>query len=501
MPCRTLSFSSIKYLTLVVIPATALAMSNGDDPPQKNYALQLAAEINPLITNLPQKGVSCSALIVDLQSGSTVVSHQATKLMIPASNQKILVLAAAIDQLPSQFEFRTTLAQAGNDLRLVADGDPTLGDPEVAGTSDDPLTFIDDWARTLTSTGHSTIAGNFLVDTSILDEEFVHPTWEDSDLIKWYGAPAGALNISNNCILLTANPGPSAGEPALWTLTPPCPLVEVTNRCVTTDPANNDVPLVGRRKGTFELTLSGKVSRTSALQRVSMPDPNRFASAVIRERLTAGGVSIAGQTLLLNSKTDNMPSAAAVIGVKATPLASVLSRIGRDSQNMCAEALMKRLGYEWSRRHNVSPAQGSWPTGRKALKQMLTKLGCDFSQLTIADGSGLSRDNRITADYLVRVLTYMYAHEQRKTFLNSLAGNRTGGTLRRRTKAVPGEVYAKTGYMSGVRCLTGYVRSLDDHWYAFSIMFNGFRGSSAPYNRIQMEICKILSAPRNGSAE
>ena len=71
--------------------------------------------------------------------------------------------------------------------------------------------------------------------------------------------------------------------------------------------------------------------------------------------------------------------------------------------------------------------------------------------------------------------------------------NRTGGTLQKRMKSVAGEVYAKTGYMRGIRTLSGYVRALDGRWYAFSVLFNGFKGSSAPYNRIHDQVCRILA--------
>jgi D-alanyl-D-alanine carboxypeptidase/D-alanyl-D-alanine-endopeptidase (penicillin-binding protein 4) len=87
----------------------------------------------------------------------------------------------------------------------------------------------------------------------------------------------------------------------------------------------------------------------------------------------------------------------------------------------------------------------------------------------------------------------MFEHPRRDMFLNNLAGNRTGGRLKKRLAGVQGDVYAKTGYMRGVRTLSGYVKSRHDRWYAFSVLFNGFRGSSGPYNKIHTKLCRILA--------
>ena len=121
-------------------------------------------------------------------------------------------------------------------------------------------------------------------------------------------------------------------------------------------------------------------------------------------------------------------------------------------------------------------------------------MGCSADVFVIADASGLARTNRATARGFVRVLQAMFRHPRRDAFLASLAGNVNGGRLGRRLADLDGAVYAKTGYIRGVRALSGYVRSTDDRWTAFSVMFNGIRGGTAPYNRIHEQLCTILAA-------
>jgi D-alanyl-D-alanine carboxypeptidase/D-alanyl-D-alanine-endopeptidase (penicillin-binding protein 4) len=243
------------------------------------------------------------------------------------------------------------------------------------------------------------------------------------------------------------------------------------------------------------LVLNGTVSKRAKLQSVSIPEPLLFSATAMREHLAARGITVAGKLRFERVRTPagNVPSDCVIIAEESTPLSDVLGRIGINSQNMFAEALLKRVGYEWSHGRGHRPAIGSWENGRQAVGAFLARTGCDPATVVISDGSGLSRANRVSAADLVRVLRHMHAGPDRELFVTSLAGNRTGGTLQKRMKSVAGEVYAKTGYMRGIRTLSGYVRALDGRWYAFSVLFNGFKGSSAPYNRIHDQVCRILA--------
>lgn len=462
----------------------------------------ISADIGRLLERLPDARVTCSAEVVDLADGSTVYTLNASTPLIPASNQKLLVLATSLDMFDARSEFRTTLAIRGDDLILIGDGDPALGDPELAKErSIDPDAFLDDWVAALRAAGVTRVAGDLVVDATIFDEQFVNPDWEEGDLVKWYGAPIGGLNLNNNCIEMTVWPGSANGSDAVWSLHPPCSLVEVTNQCKSAPGRKSAEPLVGRKPGTFELVLRGSVAQRGTLQSISIPQPNLFAATAIREHLETGGIAIEGKLRFEQVRTmaGTMPEDCRLIAERNTPLTDVLQRIGQDSQNMCAESLMKRVGFEWAKSMGHARPIGSWDTGRAAVQAFLSKAGADVSHIVICDGSGLARTNRISASDFVHVLTYMHRHVGRDTFLASLAGNRTGGTLKRRMANVDGDVYAKTGYISGVRSLSGYVRSTAGRWYAFSIMFNGFRGSSSAYNRIHQQVCQILSHAQDAS--
>ena len=480
----------MRWPRLLTIGITTLAIAGAALAGQNT-----SAELRKVLTNLPDKSVRCGAMVVDLQTGKTLVNINADEQMVPASNQKLLVMTSAGLYLGQSFAFRTDLMLDGDNLILVGDGDPSLGDPRIAESmNEQPLDFLGYWAKALVDQGHANLAGDFIVDATVLDEQFVHPDWSDNDLLRWYGAPIGGLNLNDNCVELTAWPG-DAGSPARWELFPPCSLAQVENRCVSAPGTADATPVIGRRPGTFELVLSGKVGERGTLQSVPVHEPNRFAAAAIREYLETQGVHVAGATRFerVRTPTGELPARPRVIAEHVTPLPVVLKRIGVNSQNMFAETLFKRLGGADATRRNNAFTPGSWDAGRLVVQDMLRRMGVDPNEVVIADASGLSRSNRISAHNLVRILQYVYASDMRDMIVHALAGNRNGGTLGARLQKLDADVYAKTGYIRGVRTLSGFVKTTDDKWYAFSVLFNGFKGGSAPYNRIHDEVCRILA--------
>jgi D-alanyl-D-alanine carboxypeptidase/D-alanyl-D-alanine-endopeptidase (penicillin-binding protein 4) len=472
------------------------------------WADGVEAKLAKCLNKLPQPQVVCGAAVIDLKTGELVFGLNEDRLMIPASNQKLIVMAAALDTIGSQGVYRTTLAARGQDLIVIGDGDPTLGDPKLAeARGDNPLGFIESWADALAAEGERTnpnkggeaahswiIPGDFIVDDTILDTEYFHPDWVAADRVKWYGAPIGGLNLNNNCVEITAMPSGKPGDACAWSIFPPSSAVNVINDCVTSG-SRQPVPVVGRRSGTSDLVLSGKVGKRLTLKSVSVFQPSLFAAAAIREALAGADIHLRGETRFERVRTGDggLPNDLRIIAEHATPMPEVLRRVGIDSQNMCAEALFKRLGREWSKRRNGAPSAGSWQLGRQAVLPTLQRAGCNVQNMVIDDGSGLSRGNQLTAMDLARLLQYMHGHPEAKTFKESLAGNQTGGKLMRRMSNVDADVFAKTGYLSGVRSLSGYVRTPDNCWFAFSVIFNGFKGSSGPYNKLHDQVCDILA--------
>lgn len=462
----------------------------------------LEEQLRAVLEPKPEPGAKCGAVVVDLQTGNTILDVNGAEALVPASNAKVFSLAAAIDILGPTFEFRTVLATRGNDLIVVGDGDPSIADPEGAGKPDDPVAAVfDGWAARLSEKGLEVIAGDLVIDESIFEPARDHLQWPNEDIGRAYAAPPGALNLYENTVQFTIQPTGKAGELVKWSVYPPNGLVEVRNKCKTAAKGKN-APVLYRPRPTFEYQLSG-TCRAETKSSLAVPDPGLFFADVLRSHLVKRGIRIDGKIRRERVRDDRgeLPPDCAVILVHTTPLADVAARVGKDSQNLFAEALLKRTGYAFALAAGEANPRGSWATGRAAVEDFLKRAGVEENDVVPADASGLSRVNRSSARAMVRVLAHMHKHPGFPLFARSLAVAGRDGTLKRRMKDVPGLVCAKTGYIGGVRTLSGYVETPDRRMYAFSVLFNGFKKASKPFTKMQDQFCDVLARSKPEPAD
>jgi len=275
---------------------------------------------------------------------------------------------------------------------------------------------------------------------------------------------------------------------------------------VTFQPENSLVRIVGLcrvGKGppvlhhpfdSFEYRISGTCRKRWPFGSVSFPDPGLLFADSMKMAFLRHGVRIAGkiERRKLRLAGGGLPASIEILDRHKTSISQVLSRIGKDSQNLFAECLLKRVGYAWSQKTQSLSAQGSWRTGQDAIKNLVRTVGIDTEGLQVSDGSGLSRQNRCSARQLVDLLAWMHQQPNAWMLYDGLAVSGEDGSLRKRLSDVPRRVFAKTGTMTGVTALAGYVLGHDGSQYAFCIMFNGYPGSSAPYRKIQDTLCRVL---------
>ena len=405
--------------------------------------------------------------------------------------QKIITSAVALSALGVAYQFKTKLALQGGNLVLIGGGDPGLGDPRLAQESGrSRLHLFEQWADLLADRGLTTIAGDLIIDDSAFESAHFHPSWEEVDLTRWYAAPVGGLNFNDNCIEITIWPT-AKGQPVRYEVFPGTGWVRIANRCLT---GAKNKPWIHRPSSEPLYQLRGQCNRRAELQSVAVPDPGIFTGEVFKSVLRARGIEVAGSVRRRADKSDSQDGLE-VIASHVTPMAEILGRAMRDSQNLFAECLFKSAARRQPGREEA-PIPGSWTAGSQFAAQTLQSWGIDTSGLIAADGSGLSRDNRASAAQLVQVLRRMYLDPQvGERFIESLSLNATDGTLRKRMKDIPARVRAKTGYLKGIRSMSGYVMAGEDRWYAFSVIFNNIPGGTAPYNRIHDNICRALIDP------
>jgi D-alanyl-D-alanine carboxypeptidase/D-alanyl-D-alanine-endopeptidase (penicillin-binding protein 4) len=240
------------------------------------------------------------------------------------------------------------------------------------------------------------------------------------------------------------------------------------------------------------------VKAEATLESKPVTDPGKFFADALRTNLRSHGITIAGETRRAAQPLggDAGPTPEQVVAVHETPLRDAIRRLNKNSQNLFAEAFAKYLGRAYDAERGNPAARGSWASGALAVKAFLRRQGVNDADYTLADGSGLSRANRVTTRGQTDLLAAMSRHPHAEVFRESLPIAGTDGTIGKRMKDLAGRVYAKTGYISGVRALSGYARTADDRWLAFSIIYNKIPGDVKPFEALQDEACRILVQSR-----
>jgi len=421
-------------------------------------------------------------LVKSLDTNDTLYAANARKLMMPASNMKIVTLAAAAARLGWDFQYATRLMAAGSIANGVLDGDLVVvgsGDPSITDAATPGL--FASWAEELKARGITTIGGRIVADASALGDEPLGMGWSWDDLADGYAAGVGALQFDENMARVTIGPGPAPGTPAAITIAPAAAGLVVRNR-VTTVAADGAESFETRRTpGSAALELRGSIPLGSVarVHTVSVDKPAQFFVAALKESLTRAGIDVRGPAVSVAGPGEAPAEAGLrlLLESRSPPLSALAVRMMKASQNQYAETLLLTLG----------GAAGS-PTaksGAASAASVLREWGVPPDGLIQRDGSGLSRYDYVSPDTLVTILAHVDGDAiLRDPFESSLPIAGRDGTLANRMKgtAAEGNVRAKSGSMANVRTLSGYVTSAGGERLVFAILANNFDAGAEVVN-------------------
>ncbi len=446
-----------------------------------------------------EAGATVGVVLIDGLTGKTLLAGEhADTPLVPASNQKLITTAVALDRFGPDYTLDTSLFVLGGELVVVGGGDPSLGDTALAAThgrSADEM--IEQFAQALRRAGHQHLPGDLRVIDAVFDRETVHDSWGRFNILQWYGAPIAGLNWNTNCVDFTFVPDPEGGEAFVETR-PRSAGFRVQGKVQTVVDVEQHNPILGKRptpvEGQSVYPVGGKVARKAGPYSKPVDNPLLFFGEALRHGLAERGITLGGQVRAEYGLPETLGSAAAV-SVYRTPLRDVLNRVNRNSQNMMAEGLAKLNGRDYLRARGKASARGSWETGHRAAVHFLRGLGIDPDAVVAADGSGLSRENRTTARVLAELIAAMLRdHAHGGAFLDSLAVSGQSGSMRRRVADLPGRVRAKTGTIRSVSSLSGVVHGDEGRLIVFSVVHNGFEGGAGPYRRQQDAVARAIAA-------
>jgi D-alanyl-D-alanine carboxypeptidase/D-alanyl-D-alanine-endopeptidase (penicillin-binding protein 4) len=314
----------------------------------------------------------------------------------------------------------------------------------------------------------------------------------------WDDGPVGggfsllsALSINHNTVEVIVSPGRTAGVPARIHLQPPTNYMQVINRAVTVASSASRGLEIERQIQPFEadiLRIKGgiHIHEGEVVHRVDVVEPAKYCGTMFREVLARSGFVVTGCV-----RSGRVPGNAVEIASHiSAPLSWIIRKMNKSSDNFFAEMLLKALGAEL-----VSPP-GSGEKGLGVVRQFLAEIGIEPSQGVLADGSGVSRYNLLSASMLTRLLYAMYRRSDViAEYIASLPQGGVDGTLEERfvSSRAQGVLRAKTGTMTGVSALAGYVPASDGRILVFAILINNFNADHEVIQGLQDRICEILT--------
>ena len=428
--------------------------------------------------------------VYDLTDKKMLYVHNEKRLCRPASTMKLLTTAAALTRLSSNYLFKTGLYHTGE----INEEGVLLGDIYLVGGFDPELksSDLDELISQMKNAGVTNIDGNLYLDVSMSDSVQWGKAWSwDDDLEVWqpYLSP---IPLNKGAVRLRVTPATINNAPTIK-IDPESSFIQVINRATTVQksaelPQNS---LIFNREyvdGYNSIVVSGVIAASANTfeRAISLINPYRYVMTVFSEKLTEqfpeSNINLAGNKRL--------PEEAQNMGFATNRITEAIRRSNKESDNLSAEMLMYILG------HNKNNEPATTEKGIVAVGQFISKAGLDPKTYRIVDGSGLSNQNSLSPELLVAVLRHMHQSPHFNIFQQSLATAGVDGTLvsRMRNTAAHRKVRAKTGSLTGVSTMAGYVTASNGNLLAFSIMIQNFteRVSFVAVNHID-KICVTLA--------
>ncbi|MBS1810159.1 MAG: D-alanyl-D-alanine carboxypeptidase/D-alanyl-D-alanine-endopeptidase [Acidobacteria bacterium] len=519
----------IIFLLLQPFSTFAQAVAPGNQPIAKP---QTQAELQSRLASLldhPKFAPARWGVRIITSDGRVIFERDADKLFMPASNMKLYTTAATLDAFGPDHKFKTSVYAAANvsrngtmkgNLILYGRGDPNLSarfdltaegkpNPIDEYLAADKITAIEKLADQIQARGIKVIQGDLIGDESYFATDGLGAGWEWDDLQFYYGASVSALTVNDNAVTFTVKPATRAGQSPVITVQPITSYVKIINHATTGNGKDAKTHIsINRPLNSNEVEFFGNIppGAKDFSTEIAVYDPASFAATLLKEALARRKIRVLGRlqrmdaVARLQSPFDET-KLTEIASIESQPMSVLLKVINKPSQNLHTEMMLRQLGELRGAPRDLDDygrPKSAESRGIEVLKQFLTKAGVDVSSLSLRDGSGLARQDMISPRSTSQLLLFMSKHPHFAVYRDSLpvAGD---GTLQRRMKgtAAEGKVQAKTGSLSYVRALSGYVTTKKGQMLIFSLLGNNYTGAGADVTGVFDQICILLAEYEN----
>lgn len=426
-----------------------------------------------------------SVSIVALPSGRSVYARHTDTPLLPASVTKLVTTAAALHYLGPEYHFKTDISYTGDRV-----DDTIMGDLVIKGGGDPKLTSEQLWyiASQIKGQGIHEITGDLIIDTQFFDSYARAPAWGNQTTSVSYDANLCALSVNFNVVGVHILPSKEVNEPVLVWLEPETEYLSLVNTGKTTKRGNNTISASRATSGDgIRIKVSGNMPLGSQEKTIflNVPDPVSYAAATFRSFLRETGLNIRGKTIVSSTPND----LTLLYRHYSSPLSTILKELNTYSNNFIAEQILKTIAAE------VTQKPGSHQEGQKLVRAFLQSIGINTQEINLVDGSGLSRNNRITTGAITDLLTIAYNRfDIGPDFIAALKIMGAEGSFSKRFSDSPARsvVRAKTGTLSGVSNLAGYVESGDGQLFSYAIFLNNNRCGDRGADQIENKIVNAI---------
>ncbi|WP_411063422.1 serine-type D-Ala-D-Ala carboxypeptidase [Vibrio rotiferianus] len=408
------------------------------------YCFSMIAHAYPYQEVLPD-GVRLSLVAEKLSDQTELLgSAPSSQLFPPASTLKVVTALAAKLELGDSFTFATSLSKANNDLVMSFSGDPTL-------TSKDLSNLLDQ----LKENGITEIKGNVWLDDAMFVGYDRAVGWPWDILGVCYSAPASAITLNENCVqasIYTQDNGKTR------VFVPEHQPIHVSTSAITVSKSAQkakhcDLDLIAHSSNQYELK-GCLVKRDKPLPlKFAVQDPRAYTSRIVYTLLRQKGIKLHGQ-VLIGAPTNGI-NTKLIVSHHSKALPALLEEMLKRSDNLIADTLTKTLG------HHFYIQPGSFRNGTEAIKQIIfANTSIDIKNAQLEDGSGLSRNNRISAASMADILRYIWKHDKELNLIAIMPKSGESGTLKYRQSMrkapIKGQLIAKSGSLYGTYNMAGY---------------------------------------------
>ena len=438
------------------------------------YPQSLKTKLDKVLKDKFFESCLVSIQVEDLTANKILFKKNEKMLLRPASNMKVITSTAGLLYLDPDYEFKTDLYYDG-----FVSNDTLYGNIFVVGGCDpdfvtqDISTFVD----AIKSLNVSVINGNIIGDVSFKDSLYWGKGWMWDDDPSSDAPYLGALNINDNCVEVSYD-----SKEKLFNTNPKTKFVDVKR-------IENDVELFIDRnwlERKNEILIVGKDDKKSYTTKVNVLNPELYFLQVFSEVLDSNNVTILGRI-----ESHKISENALYLTSESRKYSDVIINLNKESDNLSAEMTLLAL----AEKYYGKPATAK--NGINVVEKMIEEVELNSEDYRLVDGSGVSHYNVVSAELIVKILKYVFNQkpELYEILYNSFPIAGVDGTLEYRMKNTSAEknVHAKTGTLSGVSTLSGYLTTKNNHTIAFSILMQNYVGSSTKAKEFQDEICKILS--------